>query len=183
MNTLITVRFFLAIMAALSLTAPASRGAEAKDPGAGGIEQGKGKLTIEFNTTAAGQQKGAFAVRVEHVIQVEREKISASIVARIEVLAGTVSEFPLPLNGDGEIRQVTGEGLQDWSVRVEPNGGRTLVLRPRQPAGETNALVFTIGVEQRLGTVPGTVKPLILTPGKPAVLSGYLSIRTAADLT
>lgn len=162
-----------------------ARSAELKDVSiSGGVDQGKARLVIEGWLGGSGeQQPSAFAVGLEHSLRVEREKLTATIVTRINVLAGTPSEFPIELAGGGEIKQVTGEGLQDWSIRQSTNGNRTLVLRVRTPSGETNGFVFVVTAEQELKGLPATLTPLTLSASRRMLLSGYLGIASAADLS
>ena len=86
------------------------------------------------------------------------------------------------ITGDGEIKQVTGEGLQDWSVRIETNGSRTLVLRPRTPATDTNSLQFLVAAEQDLKRLPAEITPLMLSSPRRPLLSGYLAVESAPEL-
>ena len=71
------------------------------------------------------------------------------------------------MSGEGKLRSVTGDRLQDWSVREEAGGNRFLVLRPKP--GEkplTNWLVtvndspanrklFAFGKQRRLKRIRG----------------------------
>jgi hypothetical protein len=185
MKTQYTLPRLVCIFATLLLGTTGVRTAELKDVSvSGGVEQGKARLIIEgwLNGTAGDQQKSAFTVRLEHSIRIERERLNASILARIDVLTGTAAEFPLAIIGEGEIRNVTGEGLQDWSIRQETNGTRTLVLRPRAPARDTNSFAFKISAEQELRSLPATIHPLALTAPRHGLFSGFISIITAAGL-
>ena len=99
----------------------------------GGIENGKARLTIEGILAAlTGEQKPAFATAIQESIGLGANKVTYRILVSAEVVAGSPNELPLAITGDGEIRQVSGELLQDWSIRQETNGTRTLVLRTRK---------------------------------------------------
>ena len=88
----------------------------------------------------------------------------------------------LTITGDGEIKQVTGDNLQDWSVRQETNGTRSLVLRPRKTDKPLTQLTVNIVAERELGSWSNPVRPLALAPPQPALLSGYLRVEIAPEL-
>ena len=71
-----------------------------------------------------------------------------AVNATFDILQGTPKELTLTLTGEGEIKSVMGEQLQDWSVRQETNGFRTLVLRPRKGAKPLTQLGVNIIAER-----------------------------------
>ncbi len=126
-----------AICALLFITAISATGAqsELKDVSiSGGIENGKARLTIEgiLSGLIGDQQKPAFATAIQESMQVDPTKITYKLLGSLDIVAGTPSELALAITGQGDIREVAGEQLQDWSIRQETNGARTLVLRLRK---------------------------------------------------
>src|SRR6185369_9887002 len=84
----------------------------------GGIDQGKARLVIEgWLNSGAEQEKSAFATTAHQSIRVDQTKLAQTILLTFDIVTGSPKEFALAISGDGEIRQVTGEQLQDWSVR------------------------------------------------------------------
>src|SRR5439155_17569041 len=105
-----------------------------------------------------------------------------SIIATLDILEGDPRELALALSGGGEIRQVTGKDLQDWSVRQETNGTRTLVLRRPKTDKPVTKLIVNIIAERELKNGTGVLTPLTLTPAQPALLSGYIRIESTSEL-
>jgi hypothetical protein len=114
---------------------------------------------------------------------VEREKQTHTIAATFDILQGDPREVALTISGEGEIKSVTGEHLQDWSVRQETNGVRTLVLRARKtekPITQLNAQIFAER-PTRIGTIPQG--GFSFTPPNAALFNGFLKITSAAEIS
>ena len=150
----------------------------------GGLEDGKARLVIEaiLRGLPGDQDKAVFSTSLQHDIKVTRDKLTHSIAATFDILAGEPKELPLTITGDGEIRQVTGAALADWSIRLETNGVRSLVLRPRKADKPITQLTVTITAEREFKDWPGSLTPLTLTPAHPALFSGYLKVESAPGL-
>jgi hypothetical protein len=169
---------------------PASQSAEPKADltnlsVTGGVEKGKARLTIEgwLNALGGEPEKSAFATTVHQSIRVDRSRVAETIVLRFDVVTGAPQELLLSVAGEGDIREVSGEGLQDWSVRREDKGNRTLVLRLRKSDKPLSKLSFTVAVEQDLKDIPSEVKLLTLAPAQPALFSGYVKIDSAPEMS
>jgi hypothetical protein len=149
----------------------------------GGLEDGKARLVIEaaLNGLQGDKEKLIYATALQHSIKVARDKLSHTITAAIDILQGDPKELTLLINGEGEIRQVTGETLQDWSVRQETNGVRTLILRPRKTDKPLTQLAVTITAERELKAL-GNMTPLTLAPPQPALFNGYVKVESTPDL-
>ncbi len=150
----------------------------------GGIEDGKARLVIEalLNHLPSDQAKAIFATALEHSIKLTPEKLTDSILATLDILQGEPKELPLTITGEGEIRQVTGEALLDWSVRQETNGVRILVLRPLRTDKPLTRLTVNIVAEREFKNWSNPITPLTLTPAQPALFSGYLKIESTPQL-
>src|SRR5204863_10216661 len=86
------------------------------------------------------------------------------------------------ITGEGEIRQVTGAALEDWSIRQETNGVRLLILRPRKTDKPITQLAITISAEHELKSIASPLVPLTLTPAQPALFSGYIKVESVPEL-
>src|SRR5687768_9503433 len=150
----------------------------------GGVQDGKARLVIEaqLQGLTGDKDKALFSTTLQHVWQIAREKHTHTIAATLDVLQGEPKEFPLTITGPGEIKKVTGENLQDWSVRQETSGARTLVLRPRKTDKPLTQLVVSIVAERELRTWANPVQPLAFAPPQAALLSGYLKVDVAPEL-
>ncbi len=83
-------------------------------------------------------------------------KSHINIAVTLDILQGDPKELPLTISGEGEIKQVTGEALQDWSIRQEPDGGRTLILRPKKGEKPLTQLIVD---HRRRARTEGLEKP------------------------
>ena len=150
----------------------------------GGLEDGKARLVIEavLNGLPTDREKLIYATALQHSIKVTRDKVTHSIIATLDILQGDPKELPLIISGDGEILRVSGDALQDWSVRQETNGLRTLVLRPRKGDKPLTQLTVTIAAERELKALLNTLPSLTLTPTQPALFNGYVKVEASPEL-
>jgi hypothetical protein len=151
----------------------------------GGVQDGKARLIIEaqLQGLTGDKDKLLFSTTLQHVWQITRDKHTHTITATLDVLQGEPKEFPLTITGPGEIKKVTGENLQDWSIRQETSGARTLVLRPRKTDKPLTQLAVVIVAERELRTWANPVEPIALAPPQPALLNGYLKVEVAPELS
>lgn len=149
----------------------------------GGIDDGKARLIIEaaLKGLPGENEKLIFSTALQHSIQVAREKIEHTFSATFETLQGDPKEINLSIRGSGEIRNVTGENLQDWGVVQQTNGLRTLVLRPRKGFSSTNSFRVMIVAEQEIKGLGEAIPILVLAPPQPALFNGYVKVTTASD--
>src|ERR1035441_3831174 len=175
----------LLLWSGLAAALAASTTAEVKNLSVnGGLEDGKARLVIEATLKGmpGDQEKAIFSTALLHSIKISRDKLTDSIAATFDILAGEPKELSLTITGEGEIRQVTGAALEDWSIRLEPSGVRTLVLRPRKADKPLTQLAVTITAEREVKDWPNPITPLTLTPAQPALFSGYIKVESTPDL-
>ena len=156
--------------------AGATETAEIKDPAvSGGIADGKVRLVIEgiLNGQQGDKDKLIFATSLQHSIKATRDKLTHLLNVTLDILQGDPKELPLTISGEGEIKQVAGEGLQDWSIRQEANGTRTLILRPKKGDKPITQVVVAIVAERELKGWKNPLPTLALTPQQPALFSGF----------
>jgi hypothetical protein len=173
------------LWAGLAAARAASTTAEVKNLSLnGGLEDGKARLVIEaiLKGMPGDQEKVVFSTALQHSIKITRDKLTDSIAATFDILAGEPKELSLTITGEGEIRQVTGAALEDWSIRLEPSGVRTLVLRPRKADKSIAQLAVTIAAEREFKDWPNPLTPFTLTPAQPALFSGYIKVESTPDL-
>src|SRR6478736_527499 len=109
----------LTLICSLLLLSPSSQGQqELKNVSVtGGLQDGKARLIIEgWLNGGAHDSKAIFATTVEDLIRVTSDKISQEMQLTLDILDGNPKELPLTILGNGEIRNVQGENLQDWSL-------------------------------------------------------------------
>src|SRR5882762_6825509 len=169
--------WLLSLVLPILLCAPDARAATAELNDLsinGGVQDGKARLVIEalLKGSSEDRDRVLFATSLEHLIQVSPDKIAHSLSIAIEVMQGEPKEIPLTLTGDGEVLKVTGDNLQDWSIRQEPGGARVLVLRPRKTDKPLTHLAVTVVAEREYRSWPRPVTPLALAPPQPALFHG-----------
>ncbi len=176
----------VALLFSVSLfAAPAPVTAEVKSLSVnGGLEDGKGKLIIEaqFQGLDAARAKPIFATALQHSIQVTLEKLTHSFLLQMDVLQGEPKEIALFLSGEGQIRSVTGERLQDWSLREESGGSRFLVLRPKPSETPLTNWLVTVTAETELKDLPQSITPLTISSPQAGLLQGFARVEAAPTI-
>lgn len=148
----------------------------------GGWDGSKARLVIEALLSAAADQKTLiYATTLHHRIKAGAQKLDHSFTVKFEILQGEPKELVLDLAGSGDIQKVTGEGLQDWSIRQKNDANRHLVLRFKTDPALTTATV-QVEAEQPLEPAFGEVRPLTLTPPHPALAHGYVAVHPAREV-
>jgi hypothetical protein len=178
----LVVRLLLLFAGTISLSAAPT---ELKDLSVnGGIQDGKARLIIEAQLAGLTGDKNTllFASTLTQVITIGPTKITHAINVTIDILQGTPNELVFTLGGDGEITKVTGEALQDWSVRQETNGTRSLVLRPRKTDKPLSELKVSIAAEREAQTWRNPVRPLTIAPVQAVLGNGYVKVEFAPEL-
>ena len=89
---------------------------------------------------------------------------------------GKSGALTLALRGDGEVTEVTGANMRDWSLRIAEDGARFLDLRPAAQNGKFPE-AFEISVRTRTEVQADRVSPLLPAPGEATGFS------LAVDLT
>lgn len=179
------ILLLLIILCSAHRTAAAESAAELKDPAiSGGVADGKLRLTIEglLNGQPGTKDKLLFSTSVQQTIKATREKLTNTLALTLDILQGEPKEFALAISGEGEIKQVTGEALQDWGIRQESNGGRTLILRPKKTDKPLTQLAVTVVAERDLRSWKTPLIPFTLTPPQPVLFSGFVKVESVAEL-
>ena len=95
---------------------------------------------------------------------------------------GQLKELVLTLKGQGNIQQVAGEQVRDWSLRHGSNGIRFLVIRPLDPEKTTNTFNATVSATSESPALPTLISPLLLSAEQAAWQEGSLRIESPAEL-
>ncbi|HAV61480.1 MAG TPA: hypothetical protein DCY13_03845, partial [Verrucomicrobiales bacterium] len=98
------------------------------------------------------------------------------------VVRGKLEEIILRLVGRGDIAQVRGDDLRDWSIRRDAEGNRYLVLRVDKPDADRKQIKATVETRDEFETLPVVLQPLTLVPVNPALHEGLLRVATDARL-
>ena len=144
----------------------------------GHMNDSQARLVIEAHLKGLQEQPAQpiFATVLEDSIHASLEKLSQSFRLQIDVVQGAPKEIALVLSGDGEIRQVTGDGLKDWSIRRAAGGVRYLVLHPQMVEPRRTNFLLAVTAETKVPDLPTTVTPLTLQSTQPELFHGYLRV-------
>jgi hypothetical protein len=144
----------------------------------------KARLVISADLKGLGEDQARliYGTSLEHVIQASREKLAHTVALKVDVVQGDLKEVPLVLTGVGEVRQVTGEGLEDWSLRQGTGGARTLVLRLKKSEKPVTVFTAQITAQTLLERLPSAVSSLAFAPDQPTLFHGYVRVDAAPDL-
>ncbi|MFA7234301.1 MAG: hypothetical protein WC076_09330 [Terrimicrobiaceae bacterium] len=107
-----------------------------------------------------------FSATSENVTRLGADEITGEIKVAIRVVQGRPEVITLGLNGSGEVVEVKGDGLRDWSVR-QAEGKRFLDLRPALEDGQAGPGQWNLTVKVQIAkpTVYGGVSLPTLSPG------------------
>lgn len=148
------------------------------------LEPGKARLVIEgwLGGEHRKPQPLVFATTIHDRTTLTRDKATQQIQLKLDILSGSPTELPLMMRGQPEIRSVTGEHLQDWSIRRETNGTQTLVLRVKKT--EQQPAVYTVQVvaETAIDSSGTDLKLLTLSPPQPALAQGFIRLESSPEL-
>lgn len=150
----------------------------------GGFDEGKARVLIEALLKPRGEHKEnvVYTTVLEHSVVLSADRSEHAFAFHFQLLNGRAKEITLTLAGPGTLRQVTGPGLQDWSLRQEAGGARSLVLRLKPELTTTNALTVRVMAEQPLPASSEPLRVLTLTPPEPALFSGYVSVQSTREV-
>ena len=139
-------------------------------------------IQADLKGLGEGHEKVIYGTTLEHALRVETDKISHIANLKVSVVQGDLREIALSLSGEGEVRQVTGDGLEDWSTRRAAGGGRFLVMRLKKTDKPIASFAARILSETALDQLPKSLTPLSFAAEQPTLFQGYVLIETPADL-
>ena len=144
----------------------------------------KGRLVIqaEFGTGGERGERTIYAASFLHAIRATRDALRHEVLVKIEVLQGTPREIQIPLSGEGSILQVTGEVLEDWSVRQTSTNSRSLIVRLKKSDKVMPSFGFRIEAETLIKSVPASFASLLFTTEQPALANGFVRVDFERDL-
>jgi len=126
-----------------------------------------------------------FSARVDQTVRLGRDAVAGEMHVRLHVLQGRPEFLTLGLSGEGEVVEVSGQGLRDWAVRQGPGPAgaqRFLDLSPVLSPGAAEPHDFDVIVHTRLvdPELPGTTAILLATPGAASAFASTVTLRPDA---
>jgi hypothetical protein len=130
-----------------------------------------------------------FSATVDQTVRLGLTEITGEARVKIHILQGKPEKLTLGLSGDGEVTDVSGKGLLDWSVRqslsLTPGspGKRLLDLRPLLTAGLADPQDLELVVHTRVAkpVIPGSAVVLLITPGDAAGFAAKIILQTESN--
>src|SRR5436190_12823343 len=142
----------------------------------------KGRL--KGASTEDQEPKLIYSLHSSTMIQVDPTNITQICELKARIFQGKMKELVLTLRGDGDVTQVTGPDLKDWSVRFGAQAKRFLVIRPQEAA--TNAaftnFAVTVSTKQYYETPSLAFSPLSFTPENAVFFDGSIELKTLNTL-
>ncbi|MFT3830416.1 MAG: hypothetical protein QM691_12005 [Opitutaceae bacterium] len=126
-----------------------------------------------------------FSAAAEQTVRLSAAEITGELRLKLHVVQGKPEVLALGLSGEGEVTEVSGEGLASWAVRQVPlSGKRFLDLRPALAEGAPLPRDLDLVVRTRLRkpTVPGAASVLIAAPGDAVGFASTITLQADAAL-
>ena len=179
-----------AVLALMALASPLCRPAQAEPDSSGAtasttLSPDGGRIVVEAHGVAPPVPV-FFSAEANERVLLGLAEITGEMRLGLRVLQGRPEMLTVGLSGDGDVVEVTGAGLRDWSVRqVSGVSGATryLDLRPaRDFAGEKGRLDLVVRTVLKREPAPGPVALLVATPGDAVGFSSRLTIEASAEV-
>ncbi len=139
---------------------------------------------LKGSATEEQELKLIYSLNEKANIQVSQKAVAQISEFNARIHQGKMKELVLAMRGEGEVTEVTGPNLKDWSVRRGMQGGRFLVMRPQEPATnvvQTNFIV-TVKSKQTYDTLPRLLAPLSYFPENAVLYDGIVEVNRAETL-
>ena len=146
-------------------------------------EENPSSLAVAGDIPAAAPEKLFYKISLNESFFIQEREAVVNARATVDVLQGELDKVSLEVfgvgTGQGEIFNVSGEKVKDWSIRRE--GTRTfLEIRPKELGGEKS---FTLTISGRqLLKLPTTISPLLFSGVDSTAFFGVVQFRASADL-
>ena len=149
----------------------------------GNIDGETARLVIQANLGGWPGSKEAtlWSATFQHRVTVQRPYLKHFVVVKVEAIRGGLREVVLPVSGTGEIGSVSGEGLEDWSLRKDSTGSRFLILRVKAGEKPVTSITATVMGETRMEGLGSVVKAMTFGAEQAALGSGSLVLETPAE--
>jgi hypothetical protein len=164
--------------AALSAADPEPDGARVS----AGLTPEGGRILVEAKGVPAPVPL-FFTAAVDESVRLGTDEIAGEMRLRLHVVQGRPEALSLGLSGDGDVTEVSGAGLRDWSVR-QASGKRLLDIRPSLSDGAAGPRDLDLVVRTRLQrpAVPGATAVLIAAPGDAVGFVSNISLVADPDV-
>lgn len=144
----------------------------------GAVDEEKARLVIEADLKGLTrvQRKALYATAIQNRVRVSPSIVSQDIRFSVEVIEGDPKEIVFALGGNGEVRNVTGENIESWSIRWSTGGVRRLQLHLGKTEPRQTTFTGQILVETTFSQIPSEVTVLSVVAEPVALSQGYIRI-------
>ncbi|MEL6109478.1 MAG: hypothetical protein AAFU85_26005, partial [Planctomycetota bacterium] len=111
-------------------------------------------------------------------VKVDSEEITQDIRLSIEIVQGKADALSFGIKGDGEIKEVSGDGLVSWSVR-RTESGRFLDLHVEE---DTTKLSPVVKMHSSGLQLPSSIELVHLAPGDSIGFNSVVEVQYSADV-
>jgi hypothetical protein len=159
--------------------APVAVAVEVKDAKVEGSLDGE-TARLVFQAHLSGlpgvQEAALWSATFQHRVTVQRPYLKHFVVVNVAAIRGALRELVVPLAGVGEIGNVSGALLEDWSVRKDSAGARSLVMRVRTGDKPVTSFSATIMGETRMEGLGSVVPALTFAAEQAALGNGSVTL-------
>lgn len=140
------------------------------------VSPGDGHLIVEARGVLP-KSPLFFSATATTKVQLGTDAILSTTQLALRIVQGKPEILTLGLSGDGEIIEVTGDGLKDWSVR-KAGGKRFLDIRPVLEEGKPGPSQLNLTIKARVDKpdVPGAYGLPVLSPGNAVGFANEITV-------
>ncbi|MBU6327915.1 MAG: hypothetical protein KGQ89_09815, partial [Verrucomicrobia bacterium] len=124
-----SILLLLAVVMAAAQEAPIPQAPAPLEPHLPGIGEGVMVLPLDMHRKEAPV---FYSVTADVEAHVFFDRIETQTTLEFQVHQGKVETLGVALSGDGQVMSAAGEGMKDWSIRVDEQGQRFFEMRPNE---------------------------------------------------
>ncbi len=146
-----------------------------------GTEEARVVFQADIKGTSASKDLRVYGLTIQQTVQIEPAAARHTATILAKSIHGSLEEVIVKLGGTGTIHQVSGSQLEDWSLRQESSGSRSLVVRLKKSKPALASTTLEIVAEAPLGPSTNAVASLTFTHENPALSSGFVRLDLPTD--
>lgn len=139
-------------------------------------------IQAHIKSSGDGRDAAVYGAVIQHAIHASIDRLQHAVQVKTDAIQGSIREVVLAVAGDGDIRAVAGEGIEDWSVRQAPGAGRFLVVRLKKSDAPVRTFSCQVQAETPVKDSTKPVAALTFTLAQPTLAAGYVRIDTEAGI-
>jgi hypothetical protein len=150
----------------------------------GQFDGDKARLVIQADLKGTdARDRALHSASFRHTLRVTPDRVLHTVEVQATALRGTIDGIAFTLNGDGDVREIKAQDLEDWSVRRSDAGVRSLVLRFKKSQKPRTAAAIHITAETAIPSIPASVRALAYGLETEALAHGYVRIDRDSEIS